>query len=431
MKRLPLLFLLLTPIVLNSQWKFNSVVDPFDGERLTAVATGYGGEFPYRTPVLIIRKQKNILDIYVSDAGYTGCDDLFVEFSFGDPNEVISFKASPSKGNDAAFISYSTYDKSVYKVIELIEKLKSNSIVYVKSSSDCGQNRFKIGLRGSSNAINKTLGSYLDYLKEDYNEFLKSKQIQKEIEAKELKEKEEAEERARVAKEKNKLEELRKFYELEKLKEEKLKKITSMLPPVDIIPSVYAFDDIVKQQKKQQALYYSTIKPQRDITDIDSISLIPSTFKCFRKMVVYDFDLPKKRQGFVSNYEVKLKDDYCNEQVSLINSSLTREYKIIRIGGTKLPNTAKSAKVSVGSNYIEIDYGDYSSGIENFKQYFIIREKKENEIIYIYPSSKEVEEFTIRIYKKGRRVYLEYNVTIDGEYFGGRPDSFTLELKEL
>jgi len=148
-------------------------------------------------------------------------------------------------------------------------------------------------------------------------------------------------------------------------------------------------------------------------------------------MVVYDFDLPKKRQGFVSNYEVKLKDDYCNEQVSLINSSLTREYKIIRIGGTKLPNTAKSAKVSVGSNYIEIDYGDYSSGIENFKQYFIIREKKENEIIYIYPSSKEVEEFTIRIYKKGRRVYLEYNVTIDGEYFGGRPDSFTLELKEL
>ena len=415
-----------------SQWKFNSVVDPFDGERLTAVGSGYGGEFPYRTPVLIIRKQKNELDIYVSDAGYTGCDGLFLEFSFGDPNEVISFNALPSTDNDAAFISYSKGSKSVYKVIELIEKLKSNSIVYVKSSSDCGHNIFKIGLRGSSNAINKTVGSYLDKLKEDYNEFLKSEEIQKEIEAKELQEKKEAEERARVANEKNKLEELRKFYELGKLKEEKLKKITSMLPPVDIIPSVNIFDNIMKQQKKQHALYYSTIKPQRDITDIDSISLIPSTFKCFRKIVVYDFDLPKKRQGFVSNYDVKLKDDYCSEQVGLINSDLTREYQIIRIGATKLPNSsAINAKVFVGSNYIEIDFGSSSVGMDGGKEYFISREEKENEIIYIFPTSKEVEEKTIRIYKKGKRVYLEYNVKLDGDFSSGLPVNLNLELKKL
>mgnify|MGYP001389988308 FL=1 len=95
MKKLLLLFLLLTPIVLNSQWRYKSETDAFDGNKISAWAKGSGGKFPYESPTLTFRRQDGNLDVYINKVGYTGCDGLTVAFSFGNPDDVISFKGSP------------------------------------------------------------------------------------------------------------------------------------------------------------------------------------------------------------------------------------------------------------------------------------------------------------------------------------------------
>ena len=83
MKKL-LLLLVFIPLVCFGQWTLNESNDPFDGKISTVKHRGYGGEFPYENPLLIIRYKhlKEELEIYISDMGYSGCSDNIIHASF-------------------------------------------------------------------------------------------------------------------------------------------------------------------------------------------------------------------------------------------------------------------------------------------------------------------------------------------------------------
>ena len=89
-----LLLLLIIPTLVSSQWRFQTDNDPFEGKTSYGYVTGTGGDFPYENPQLIFRKRDGNIDVYIQDVGYvTGG---YLEFSFGDPNEILSFRISPS-----------------------------------------------------------------------------------------------------------------------------------------------------------------------------------------------------------------------------------------------------------------------------------------------------------------------------------------------
>ena len=62
MKKL-LIFFVCIPFLSFSQWKFKETNDPFDGKTKAVIATGYGGDYPYKYPSLIIVKEKFILQM--------------------------------------------------------------------------------------------------------------------------------------------------------------------------------------------------------------------------------------------------------------------------------------------------------------------------------------------------------------------------------
>tara|TARA_A100001015_G_scaffold314790_1_gene425052 strand:+ start:352 stop:1227 length:876 start_codon:yes stop_codon:yes gene_type:complete len=168
MKKL-LLVLLFVPFLTFSQWTVKKDNDPFDGESLIVYASGSGGDFPYKSPTLVFRKKREkSLEIYVSDAGSTACGGLYVSFSFGDANNVITFKANESLDGDAGFLDTSDLDS----VLKLIDGLKKKSFVYVQWKTGCSMNRFKISLTGSSKALSNIFDSSWD---EKANKVLASK----------------------------------------------------------------------------------------------------------------------------------------------------------------------------------------------------------------------------------------------------------------
>ena len=98
-----LLLLLIMPTILSSQWRYESDNDPFEGQTSYGYVTGTGGDFPYENPQLVFRKRKGNIDVYVTDVGYvTGG---YLEFSFGDPNEILSFKLSSSRTKESGFLN--------------------------------------------------------------------------------------------------------------------------------------------------------------------------------------------------------------------------------------------------------------------------------------------------------------------------------------
>ena len=55
MKKLILLLLFIPFISVGQSWIFDEEIDPFDGKTSTLTHIGYGGEFPYKNPVLVFR----------------------------------------------------------------------------------------------------------------------------------------------------------------------------------------------------------------------------------------------------------------------------------------------------------------------------------------------------------------------------------------
>ena len=154
MRKIFLIIALLLTFSGYSQWTSEIEVDPFEGNRTTIFGKGYGGEWPYSNPYLIIRQTGEKIEAYIFNAGSLVCEESVVRFSFGDPNNLFVFDMSPSIDNDAGFI-----DTSGSGFVKLIDGLKKNNIVYVDFRTRCSQNRFKISLNGSTKALNKIFGA--------------------------------------------------------------------------------------------------------------------------------------------------------------------------------------------------------------------------------------------------------------------------------
>jgi hypothetical protein len=208
-----LLLLLLIPTIVLSQWRFQTDNDPFEGKTSYGFVAGTGGDFPYENPQLVFRKRDGNIDVYIQDVGYvTGG---YLEFSFGDPNEILSFELSPSTTKESGFlnlISISAFDNTINVIskesspyelgyqsekiindsnsfLELLDKLKAGSIAYVRYRDSGQANRFRISLSNSTNVINQVLGDYTEKLKLKLNEYqLKLDAIFKEKQEEEQKE---------------------------------------------------------------------------------------------------------------------------------------------------------------------------------------------------------------------------------------------------
>lgn len=156
MKKNILTFLLLSSILSYGQWNYKSGKSDFDGNYKTSSVYGRGGESPYTKPYLVVNKFENSsVNIYISDAGYSGCDGRKVFFKFkGD--EVIYETSYVGNGtnNDSWFIS------SFKNITEhdFIFKLQTHSLLSVRLKSDCGYVDYKFSLGGSTKAINFVLG---------------------------------------------------------------------------------------------------------------------------------------------------------------------------------------------------------------------------------------------------------------------------------
>ena len=152
MKRILLLLFFITLTVKSfSQWSYKTVKSDFDGTYKRAIVVGSGGEFPYKNPYLVIRYGKEIgLDIYISDAGYSGCDNRKIFFKFnGDDEKYKSQYVSEGANSDSWFIS-SLENSSLF---ELLDKFMKHSYVSVRLSNDCSLKDYRFSLGGSSNAI--------------------------------------------------------------------------------------------------------------------------------------------------------------------------------------------------------------------------------------------------------------------------------------
>jgi hypothetical protein len=191
-----LLLLLIIPTIVSSQWRYQVSSDPFEGETKLGWVVGTGGEFPYSNPEFIFRSRDNNLQVYIDKLGYVKTGDK-IQFSFGNPNEIIDLALSESSDNSAGFLTLSTLEdfintlndsslsyikrKSVYdaldvvlneteKIAILINKLKSESIVYVRFMSELGDiNRFRFSLSNSTNVLNKVIGDYMQNQLINYN----------------------------------------------------------------------------------------------------------------------------------------------------------------------------------------------------------------------------------------------------------------------
>ena len=143
-------FLFFVSVLSFSQWSVKIDNNPLFGKQTTIIAQGNGGKFPYDNPILVFRKTDEKIEILIQNPGPSNCDDLRVEFSFGNESEVLNF---------TAFQSFNFFEaglleiKNLAKVNKLVNALKKNKKAYVRWESECYQNQFVIPLKNSSRAL--------------------------------------------------------------------------------------------------------------------------------------------------------------------------------------------------------------------------------------------------------------------------------------
>ena len=155
-KLLFILILLITSLSYSQSWKYKTFTSDFDGKYKLARVYGTGGEFPYQKPdLVVIKRSGGSIDIYVSQAGYSGCDNKFIYFKFnGDEKTYRANRVGGGANNDAWFV------RSMENIStnQLLEKFTKHNSVAVRLGSNCGRNDFKFSLRGSTKALNNVLG---------------------------------------------------------------------------------------------------------------------------------------------------------------------------------------------------------------------------------------------------------------------------------
>ena len=152
-----LIFFIILSFESFSQWSYKTVKTDFDGTYKRAIVVGSGGEFPYKNPYLVVRYGEEIgLEIYISDAGYSGCDNRQVFFKFnGDDEKYKSQYVNEGANSESWFI------KSLenFTLFELIEKFKKHSYVSVRLINDCSLKDYRFSLSGSTKAIDYVISN--------------------------------------------------------------------------------------------------------------------------------------------------------------------------------------------------------------------------------------------------------------------------------
>ena len=156
MKNLLFIFGLLFVCNMYSQWTYSSGKSDFDGSYRTSSVYGVGGKFPYTKPLFVVNKfPDRPLNIYISNAGYSGCNGREIFFKFNNDEKIYK---TEYVGNDSSSeIWFITSLKNI-KDYDFIEKLKNSSSMSVRIKSDCGSEDYKFRLDGSTKALNYVLG---------------------------------------------------------------------------------------------------------------------------------------------------------------------------------------------------------------------------------------------------------------------------------
>jgi len=262
MKKLLFILILLTTSLSYSQsWKFKTFTSDFDGKYKLARVYGTGGEFPYQKPDLVVIKHSGgSVDIYVSEAGYSGCDNKFIYFKFnGDEKTYQTNSVGGGANNDSWFV-HSMEDITTN---ELLEKFTKHNSVAVRLGSNCGRNDFKFSLRGSTKALNNVLG--YGWLK---------KQLEKE---------EEIIKKYKERKRKKEEEILKKYIENTELKRKK--------------DSVKRVNDILEKRKKEEEIKLNRVRCR----ELNS-SFTGYNYKCY---TFYGKEIRRKMQDPRSAIKVK------------------------------------------------------------------------------------------------------------------------------
>lgn len=166
-KSLGLLFLILQfPLIQGQSWTFKSGGDDFDGTYKTSSIVGKGSEFPYNKPLFVVNKFSDNVEpnVYLSDIGYTGCDDNQLIFVFDGERKYTISDLSTNREEDILFISKLYWHDDVigYRtdvpVAFLLDEIKRSSRMSVRFKNDCSQKDFYFTLAGSSKAIDFVLG---------------------------------------------------------------------------------------------------------------------------------------------------------------------------------------------------------------------------------------------------------------------------------
>ena len=167
-------------ITYSQSWKYKTFNSDFDGSYKLARVYGTGGEFPYKNPDLSCNSLFNRFYkyIYISDAGYSGCDNKNVSFKFNNDEKIYTTSSVGGGANNDSWFIYSMEDISRN---ELLEKFTKHNYVSVRLSQDCGLKDYRFSLSGSTKALNYVLG--YGWIK---------KQIEKEKKRKELLRKEDS-----------------------------------------------------------------------------------------------------------------------------------------------------------------------------------------------------------------------------------------------
>lgn len=179
MKKITLFFtLLFISMSIFSQWSYKLKNNDFDGEYKIASEIGYGGEYPYKNASLSIVKYNGSskVDIYISDAGYSGCSNLFLYFKFdGDENLYSSNSVSSGVNNDAWFLRR----MDDIEVFQLLEKFKKYKNLSIRVGSRCGFMDYKFSLKGATKSINYVVGQ--DYFDKEQEREFKRTEIRKKL----------------------------------------------------------------------------------------------------------------------------------------------------------------------------------------------------------------------------------------------------------
>lgn len=163
---------------LGQSWKYENAINDIDGKYHVASTTGWGGKYPYNSAKIILNyfEESEGLNLYLTNIGYTGCDNNEVIFVFDSKRKYRAKNVSTNNDRDALFIDevigdFDSFSNANWPQYIILYELMKSSKLYVRVRNDCHSYDFSFSLSGSSSAINKVLRN--GYLQNAFGDSIK------------------------------------------------------------------------------------------------------------------------------------------------------------------------------------------------------------------------------------------------------------------